>query len=448
MAETNQILKEQGVACYQAGKLAEAIAAFRGSLESNPAQADVHAILGACLIHSRDINGAMEECRKAIALDANLAAAHNNLGACLRYLGRHEEAVLACWRAMELRPDYAQALTNLGAALAELGEVDKATALHLRALQLEPEMREAHWNLAISSLRAGDLVWGFAEYEWRLKGPGAVLAPGFSQPSWDGADLRGKTILLHGEQGIGDILQFVRYVPLVADQGGRIVLVCHAELCRLLREMPLVAEVVPFGAAPPAFDVYCPLMSLARIFGTTIQSIPSKVPYLRASQVLAKRWGERLGNSKGKRRVGLVWAGRADYKDDQTRSIRLNDLAPLASADVEFHSLQKGAASQQVKQPPSGLSVIDHADDLRDFADTAALVEKLDLIISVDTAVAHLAGAMGKPVWTLLPTPADWRWMLRRTDSPWYPTMILYRQKTPGDWKSVIGRIAQELMTG
>jgi hypothetical protein len=448
MADADQNLKDQGIACYQAGNLAEAIAAFRKSLELNPPQADVHAILGACLIQSRDVNGAMEECRKAIALDPNIAAAHNNLGACLRYLGRHEEAIAACRRALEIRPDYAQALTNLGAALAEFGEVEEATTLHLRALSLDSEMREAHWNLAISLLRSGDLARGFAEYEWRLKGPGAVLAPGFSQPTWDGAELHGKTILLHGEQGIGDILQFVRYVPMVAARGGRIVLVCHAELCRLLREMPMVAEVIPFGAAPPAFDLYCPLMSLPKIFGTTIDSIPSKVPYLRASKVLVNNPRKRLGKTKGKKRVGLVWAGRADYKDDQTRSIRLNDLAPIASADVEFHSLQKGAAREQVKNPPSGLSVIDHANDLHDFADTAALVEKLDLIISVDTAVAHLAGAMGKPVWTLLPTPADWRWMLHRTDSPWYPTMLLFRQESPGDWKTVIGWIAQDLLTG
>jgi len=438
-----------GTVLRQSRKFSGAINALRKSLELNPAQADVQSDLGTCLIQSRQPAAAVDAFRASIALNPNLAATHNNLGACLRFLGQYDQAVAACQKAIELRPNYAHAMTNLGAALSDMGKSAEAIPMHLKALELDPQLREPHWNLAMACLRAGDLKRGFFEYEWRLKGPDAVKLSDISQPRWDGSPLNGKTILLHGEQGMGDILQFVRYVPLVAARGGKIVIACHIELCPLLRRMPFVEQAVPFNTPLPPCDVFCPMMSLPLAFETTQVNIPAYCPYLQPPRDLAKSWQQRLGSRSAAPRVGLVWAGGSKYKDDALRSLHLADLAPLAQLPgFEFHSLQKGPAAGEATHPAAPLRLIDHADQLNDFADTAALMANLDLVISVDTAAAHLAGALGKPVWLLLPTPADWRWMLHRVDNPWYPTMTLFRQTSPGKWNDVIGRIAQALATG
>ncbi len=433
----------------QSRRLEGAIAAFRKSVELNPDQAEAQAELGVCLMQARNPAAAVEPCRKAIAIDPTLAAAHNNLGACLRFLGQFEEAAVACRKAIELRPDYARAMTNLGAALAELGQNGEAVQFHSRAIELEPNLNEAHWNLAMASLRLGDLKRGFSEYEWRFKGPDGVNLSRYSQPRWDGGDLAGKTILLHGEQGMGDIIQFVRYVPLVAAKKGKIVLVCHPELCRLLGNMRFVSRAIPFEAAPPPYDVFCPTLSLPFMFGTTQVTIPAYTPYIYPPADLVQQWAQRLGPRGTAARVGLVWSGRPEFKDNAARSVRLEQLAPLAAVKgIEFHSLQKGPASKDAMNAPAGMKLVSHGEQLTDFAETAALVANLDLIISVDTAPAHLAGAMGKPVWVLLHNPADWRWMLQRSDNPWYPTMVLFRQASPGQWNDVIGRVAQGLATG
>ena len=433
----------------RAGRLPEAVGALRKLIELNPNNAEVHAELGVCLIQSRQPAAAVEACRSAVALDPNLAAAHNNLGACLRSLGHCEEAAAACRKAIEIRPNYAHALTNLGAALSELDRNPEALNLHLRALELEPELRESHWNLAMCCFRLGDLKRGFLEYEWRFKGPVGVQLSHYSQPRWEGGDLTGKTILLHGEQGMGDILQFVRYVPLVAAKHAKIIVACHPELCRLLANMRYVSQTIAIGASPPPFDVYCSLMSLPALFGTTQATIPAYTPYLNAPADLVRLWDQRLGRRGTARRVGLVWAGRPEYSSDSVRTIRLQQLAPLAGVQgIEFHSIQKGPASREALNPPPGMRLVNHSEQLTDFAETAALMANLDLVISVDTAPAHLAGAMAKPVWVLLPTPADWRWMLQRSDNPWYPTMTLFRQNSPGQWDEVIRRIADSLATG
>jgi hypothetical protein len=432
-----------------ATSLNEAIADLREPTEADPNSAQTHAELGVRLIQARDFPAAIEAFKKAIELDPSLAAAHNNLGACLRYQDRFAEAEAACRRALELRPDYARAMTNLGAAVAEQGRSAEAIQLHLRAIQLEPELNEAHWNLAMVSLRVGDLKRGFAEYEWRFKGPDGVKLSKYTAPRWDGRDLAGKTILLHGEQGIGDIIQFVRYAPLIAAKKGRIVLVCHREICRLMEHIPVIAEAVPFDVPPPPHDFYCPTFSLPFIFGTTLALIPAYTPYIVPPADRIQHWGQRLGPVGNMIRVGLVWSGRPEFKDNPARSIKLTELAPLAAvAGMEFHILQKGPAAMEAKNPPSGMRLISHDSQLADFTETAALIANLDLIVSVDTAPAHLAGAMGKQVWVLLHKPADWRWMLERSDNPWYPTMVLFRQTTAGQWKEVIDRVAQGLATG
>ena len=269
--------------------------------------------------------------------------------------------------------------------------------------------------------------------------------PEFAQPPWDGSELNGKTVLLHAEQGLGDSIQFVRYVPMVRDRGGKVVLQCQPALSRLFTGLPGIDRVIKNGDPIPRFDAHCPLLSLPRAFGTTLDSIPASVPYLTADPAAALDWAKRLADRPGKK-VGIVWAGRAGYVGDRTRSLSLTTLAPLACASgITWYSLQKGYAAAQISDAPQGMELIDRTAELNDFADTAALIANLDLVISVDTAVAHLAGAMGKSVWTLLPYAPDWRWLLNRDDSPWYPTMRLFRQQRPGDWGEVIQRIAESL---
>ncbi len=262
---------------------------------------------------------------------------------------------------------------------------------------------------------------------------------------WGGEDLNGRTILLGAEQGFGDVIQFARYVPEVAKRGGRVILMCYAELVRLLQGMEGVEQICSRNP-PPAFDVHCPLASLPGVMGTRLDSIPAEVPYLKADAAISETWGKKIGPRGDRLRVGLVWAGQPSHNRDMERSVLLSQFGPLVSRrDVAFYSLQKGEAAGQVKDPPMGMELIDFSADLRDFAETAGLISQLDLVITVDTAVAHLAGAMGKPVWVLLARLPDWRWLLDREDSPWYPTMRLFRQRTMGDWEDVIRRVAKEL---
>jgi hypothetical protein len=252
--------------------------------------------------------------------------------------------------------------------------------------------------------------------------------------------------LLHAEQGYGDTVQFIRYLPQVADRGGRIIIECQAALQRLIQTMAGECSVVPAGQPLPTFDVHCPLMSLPRHFETTLQNIPRQIPYLHADTAMVGKWLEKLAQDSSSLKVGLAWAGSKTNENDRSRSMPLSSFAALAQApDVQFYSLQKGEPAAQANDPPAGLKLIDWTSEIVDFADTAALIANLDLVISVDTAVVHLAGAMGKPVWTLLPFAPDWRWMLERDDSPWYPTMRLFRQPSIGDWDSVVRTVAQAL---
>jgi hypothetical protein len=258
--------------------------------------------------------------------------------------------------------------------------------------------------------------------------------------------LEGRSLLLHTEQGLGDAVQFIRYLPLAAQRGARIIIECQAELQRLFQTMSGNYQTVVRGQPLPAFDLHCPLLSLPWVFGTNLASIPNDVPYLHADAEDAGRWQDRLGGHCALLKVGLAWAGKPTHQNDRNRSMKLARLAPLGQLPgVHFFSLQKGTAAAEAKAPPAGMELVDWTEELKDFADTAALIANLDLVIAVDTAVVHLAGAMGKPVWTLLPFASDWRWLLDRADSPWYPTMRLFRQATPGDWDGVIRRVAAEL---
>jgi hypothetical protein len=323
--------------------------------------------------------------------------------------------------------------------------MNEAIACFQKALQIDPHYPEAHCNMSFVYLLTGNFEEGWKEYEWRRRLKGSVQRE-FSQPLWDGSDIHGKTILLYAEQGFGDTIQFIRYIPFVAQKNAIVLVECQDELASVIQDIEGVNRVFVFGEQLPEFDVHCPLLSLPLVFDTTLETIPAEVPYIKADSILVQRWKNKLKHDNSKLKIGLSWAGRPTHKRDRQRSISFDTFSPLLQInEVTFYSLQKGEAAGQAKNPTKGMKLIDYTDEMRDFSDTAAFIENLDLIISVDTAVAHLAGALGKPVWTLLPFAPDWRWMLHREDSPWYPTMRLFRQPSPGDWGSVINNVLRNL---
>ena len=384
--------------------------------------------------------------RQVLAQQPEHARAMQFLGVIAHEFGRNDLALDLIRRAIALNPNSAQAHNNLGNILKANGQLDEAVAAYRRAIALNPDLPEAHHNLAYALLTRGDFQRGGEEFEWRSKCKDLPPPRNFAQPQWDGRPLEGRTLLLHAEQGFGDALQFIRYVPLMARRGGRIIIECPAGLQRLFQTIAGGCQIVAAGQPLPGFDLHCPLLSLPRVFGTNLANIPKDVPYLHADAEDARRWQHRLAGYSSIVRVGLAWAGNPTHKNDRNRSIKLARLAPLGQLPgVSFISLQKGDAAAEAKTPPPGMELIDWTEELKDFADTAALIANLDLVIAVDTAVVHLAGAMGKPVWTLLPFVADWRWLLDRQDSPWYPSMRLFRQPSIGDWDGVITRVAEAL---
>jgi Flp pilus assembly protein TadD len=433
-----------GGVLWSLGRAAEAEASCRQALRLRPDYPEAHNNLGGALWAVGRLDEAEECCRQALRLRPDYPEAHNNLGNALRDLGRPEEAEASCREALRLRPDYPDAHSNLGAALYSLGRSAEAEESCREAGRLSPDYPDAHTNLAHALLLAGRFEEGWSEYEWRWKT--RQLADGarnFPVPQWSGEPIGERTILLHAEQGLGDTLQFCRYLPLMAP-GVRIVLEAQAPLVRLLSRLPGVTQIIAQGERLPPFDLHCPLLSLPRAFGTTLDSIPATTPYLAADPPQAAHWRERIAGLPGMR-VGLVWAGGQRHGltnliiADRRRSITLDAMAPLAEASgISFISLQKGEPAAQAAHPPAGMALHDFTADLHDFADTAALIDGLDLVISVDTAVAHLAGALGKPVWLLNRFDTDWRWLLNRDDSPWYPTLRQFRQPAPGDWTSVL----------
>lgn len=432
------------------GDLSGALAACSRALALNPELADAHANLGHVLSAGGDLAGALECYHRAIALTPELAEAHANLGGSVWSQGDLAGALEACRRALARSPELLQAHNSLDRLLSHPGDRAAALLCYLRTATLPPESLRFLYYAALAHLLLGEFAagWRYYEYRWHTKN---YCAPqrNFAPPRWRGEPLNGARIFLHAEQGFGDTLQFVRYVPLVAARGGEVVLEVQPELQRLLAGMEGATQVISYGDALSDFAWHCPLLSLPFAFETELASIPAHVPYLRANAVAAQKWRLRLADNSRvgdeKMRVGLVWAGSPKHVRDHERSISLPQFAPLAQVDARFYSLQKGRASELSLHIPAGMQLVDSAPELKDFADTAALLSNVDLLITVDTAVAHLGGALGKPVWVLLTYAPDWRWMLQREDSPWYPTMRLFRQPTPGDWESVIDQVATEL---
>lgn len=436
-----------GIALRNRGQLEEAVTAYRQAITLHPGDAEAHNNLGNVLKDQGQFNQAIAAYEQAISLQPHYAEAHSNLGVVLSEVGRLEEAIVSYGQAIALKPEYPGAHNNLANALNHIGRLDEAIAAYRQAIALQPTFSEAHFNLALLLLLQGDYREGWMEHEWRWQCK-EFTSPrrNFSQPQWDGSDLTNRTILLHAEQGFGDALHFIRYIPLVAARGGKVIIECRPELIGLLRRTPGLGECLVVGEVPPAFDVHCPFLSLPLAFGTTLANIPATVPYVHADPASVEHWRKKLAGDLKRLKVGVVWAGNRTHLNDRNRSISLATLAPLAQGqgDISFYSLQKGDGAGEAKDF-RGLKLIDHTDDLHDFADTAALIANLDLVISVDTAVVHLAGAMGKPVWTLLPFAPDWRWLLGRSDSPWYPSMRLFRQSRRGDWDSVVRQVVEAL---
>jgi len=385
--------------------------------------------------------------REALRLKPDFANAHNNLAIVLEYLGRFDEAEASVRTALCLQAEHVFAHSNLGNILYRLGRASEAVASYRTALRLQPEATGLHVGLGLALLMAGQLEEGWKEFEWRLRSEHMVRRdPVFSLPSWNGEAIGDRVILLLADQGLGDTLQFCRHVPQVASRGGRIILAVQPPLVRLLSRLPGVSEIVTDRCfKPSSFDLWCALMSLPHAVGATLETIPATTPYLSADPADIAHWGERLAGFAGLR-VGLCWAGGRSGRlsqlvVDRRRSITLDTLAPLGKiSGVQFISLQKGAPAAEAARPPPGMKLHDFTEDLHDFADTAALIDNLDLVISVDTAVAHLAGALGKPVWLLNRFDTCFRWSRDRDDSPWYPSLRQFRQPTPGDWDSVISR--------
>ncbi len=477
-AATSQLHNNRANALSALGRIEEALGSLHQALALAPTDPALHYNVGNALMTLRRDAEALAAFTRAVSLDPSLLPAWQNKGVVETRLGLHEAALATCDHLIALQPNAqaarakrgeallalhrpADALPDLAAAAAQpgMGEVqaNHAYALYatgegqaaLRAadaaLAQDPEFALAHWNAASICLSLGDYTRGWREYEWRWQDPAfRPRQQHFAQPLWLGdAPLAGRTILLHAEQGFGDTIQFCRYAPMVKALGARVVLQAPAPLRPLLATLEGVDQLSETGAALPDFDTHCPLMSLPLAFGTTLPTVPAGTPYLAADPARVARWRERLGPARG-RRVGLAWSGLASFKGDVTRSAPLAALAALIRPGVEYVAVQKDVRDTDLVAAEA-LGVRLFGPEITDFAEAAALSVLMDLVVSVDSAPAHLAGALGQPVWVLLHEPAEWRWLRGRTDSPWYPTARLFRQDRPGDWAGLAARVGDAL---
>ncbi|HEY7087346.1 MAG TPA: tetratricopeptide repeat protein [Tepidisphaeraceae bacterium] len=426
-------------------KIDEAMEAANRALAMAPDRPEALVNLG--FVHQRAERPAEAEAafRKAIEVGPNYSVAHRNLAALLDGENRIEESAASLERALALQPRDIEGWNNLSTLRRKNRDIAGALAAANKALELGPGHPGAHGNIGLALLAMGDYEKGFPEYEWRWRCDNFTTAPrDFDKPMWDGTDPAGRTIFVHAEQGYGDTIQFVRYVPMLAAQGAKVILEATVPLRALLSSVKGVSKIVVAGVRPPEFDLHIPLLSLPKIFKTTLQTVPAEVPYLFPDPARLEKWKPKTAAPAGHVKVGLVWAG--NVKPDANRTCPFEMLAALATVpEVAFFSLQKGDDAKDALNPPAGMNLVSLSDNLQDFADTAAAMTHMDLILTIDTAAAHLAGALGRPTWALLPWACDWRWLDDREDSPWYPTMRLIRQPKRGDWPSVIARVAADL---
>lgn len=426
----------------------EALAAFERVIAIEPRVFGAHLNRGGALAALGRFEEALAQFDAVLAVMPGHAEIHVNRGNALSSLGRSAEAVAAFDRALAIRPDYLNALIGRGAALQRLNRHREALADFDRAAAIDKNSADAHHNAGLALLTLGDYRRGFAEYEWRWQRTGMGGRRSLGKPLWLGEyPLSRKTILLHGEQGLGDCIQFARYVPMLARAGAKVVLEVPRELVALLSRIEGVAAVVARGEALPAYDVHCPLGSLPLALRTELSTVPADVPYLKATAKRIDAWRARIA-ALAPPRVAIAWAGSALHVNDRNRSIALERLAPLFALDASFVSIQRELREADGPALARVARLLHVGGELADFDDTAAVVSLVDLVISVDTSVVHLAGALGRPTWILVPFVPDWRWTLDGALTPWYPTARLFRQPAAGDWDSVIAAVQNALAEG
>jgi hypothetical protein len=431
------------------GQLAEAERVLDHILSSVPDEPLALHEKGVLLFRLGRHESAAESIERAIGLAPDAAIFRRSLCPIYERLGRYDDALRAGHEALRGALYDLQTLHNLAIAHYRKLELDESTACARRALELDPAAPGPHFQLAETLLLRGEFAEGWSEYEWRYRIAGApALLPPTDRPQWDGAALQDATLLLIADQGFGDSIQFCRYIPWVCTRCSQVVVAADPLLHPLIRQLHPGLRLVSRWDRCPTFTAYCPLSGLPRLHGTTIDTIPGKIPYLRADPLRTEIWRARLQQlvQPRTRRIGIAWAGRPTHNNDLNRSTSLAAFAPIAALDgVTLVSLQKGAAQSAVADYSGPAPLLNLGAEITDFVDTMAIIEALDLVVTVDTAIAHLAGAMGKPVWILLPYAPDWRWLLDREDSSWYATARLFRQPSPGDWGSVTCRVARAL---
>ena len=438
-----EALAPLGQLLFQFNELPAALGCLQQAARLSPEMPRLNALMAAVLRKMGRWPESALCCEREICVSPSDPDAHYNLALARQTLQQIEPAIAGYETALRLRPGYLDALLGLGRSLRQAGRAEAALNCFADAVRLSQSDARAHWEFGITQLALGQFLTGWKEFEWRWKLPDFTTPVAeFKQPLWDGGDLAGKRILLHCEQGNGDVIQFSRYATLVANRGGKVILACPETLRSLMETVPGVMQVVTTRRDLPHFDTHAPLMSLPAIFGTTLEGIPATVPYIHPRSLASP--GVKWVGDAPEKKVGVVWAGASAHANDANRSMPFEFLKPLLSLPgIRWYSLQVGKAAEVLVDGAG--EVVDLGSRFEHFEDTAGATSELDLVISVDTAVAHLAGAMGKPVWLLLPFEAEWRWMTLREDSPWYPTMRLFRQSAPGDWKELIKRVACHL---
>lgn len=435
----------RGMACQSTKRLDEAVDAYRRALALNPAMDAAFNNLGTALAQLTDYQGALAAHEAGLQIAPDNANYHYNKALVLHELERFDEAAEGFSRALALRPDFVAAAFNRGNALREALRVPEAIASLDLALSLEPDNANFHWTKALAALLAGDYLSGWSHYERRWSRDGGEVPREFTVPQWTGRQgIRGKTLLIHGEQGLGDMLQFSRYAMNVIALGGKVVFGAPTVLHPLLNSMHPSIKCIISNAQHPDFDFHCPVMSLPYAFSTTVDTVPAPCPYFHADPLLQQAWATRLGPAD-RPRVGLVWFGNPKHLHDHRRSIPLAALQPVLDLPLDFHCLQQELRAQDEAVLEQYPHIHFHGPALNDFAQTAALIANLDLVVTVDTSVAHLAGALGKPVWILIHHVPDFRWLLARDDSPWYPSARLFRQVRRGVWTEAIDLLRDAL---
>lgn len=436
-----------GEACKESGRFVRAVDCFSKAAKIEPNNAYAYQELGSSLQSLEDFPKAIRAYQQAIAIEPERATAYNMMGLAHHHSGDFVKAESCFHKALALTPDNPALLNNLGTLHNSNGRTEEEIELYRQAIAIDPTCEDAHWNLALALLVKGEFKEGWQEYEWRFIKKPPVPSRNFPQPRWDGSSLNGKTILLHCEQGFGDTIQFARYAPLVAQNAEKVIIECQSVILKRLLTSLAGVEVLAAGDPLPPFDFHLPLLSLPFVFDTRLETIPATVPYLSPAASDVEAWRLRLGTTD-KFRVGIVWFARQNQILNRKRSCQLSEFTPLTTiTDCEFYNLQIGIGTEQLVESDFGRQLIDVTADLHDFAETAAFMMNLDLVISIDTAAAHLAGAIGAPVWTILPFGAEWRWLEQRHDSPWYPTMRLFRQPVLGDWHTVLHEVQKALQT-